>query len=120
MNMYKKLAVAGLALASIGMDASAQDTEFRLANNTGFTVRSVFIWPSGETYQGTDRLGKRMIPSGKTQVFEPLDGECEYNVRVTLLDQDAEHQWDDVNLCSLSQLTLNYNYLQQYLWSSEP
>lgn len=121
MKTNKPLVALGLALASLaGMETHAQNTQFTLANNTGFTVRSVFIWRSADTYQGPDRLGNNMIPSGEYHEFRPRNGGCTYNVRITLLNEDDEYQWDDVDLCDLSRLTLNYNYLDRQLWSNDP
>jgi len=113
-----KLTAAFLLSILTGGIASAQDPSFVLANNTGFTVYSVYIWPTGDASPGPDRLGNATISSGDIYAFMPEDDACRFNIRVTLAETDDVKQWNNVNLCRMSTLTLNYNYLDQNLTAS--
>jgi hypothetical protein len=101
-----------------GGNANAQDASFILVNNTEFTVSSVYIWPTGSAYSGSDRLGSATIESGEAYQFVPDDDVCTYNIRVTLAGSDYKKQWNNVNLCNLSTLTISYNYLNRNLTAS--
>jgi hypothetical protein len=111
----------GVLLTTLsGGTVSAQNAEFILENNTGFAVYSVYFWPSASEsdYRGPDRLGDRIIPSGASHTFTPRDGECTYDIRVTLEGGSLVEQWNNVDLCHLSTVTLHYNYTTQDLWAS--
>ena len=110
-------AVAILSAPLAGNVANAQDASFILANNTEFSVSSVYIWPTGTNYQGPDLLGKETIDSGEAYPFAPDAGVCTYNIRV-VLQANYEKQWNSVDLCTLSTLTLTYNYLNRNLTAS--
>jgi hypothetical protein len=110
-------AAAFLSAPLAGNIANAQDANFILANNTAFTVSSVYIWPTGSPYQGPDLLEDTTIDSGDTYPFEPDAGVCTYNIRV-VLEAAYQKQWNGVDLCRLSTLTLTYNYLNRNLSAS--
>jgi hypothetical protein len=112
------IAIGILLSVLTGAPAHAQDPSFTLVNNTGFTVYSVHYWPVTSSSRGSDRLGRNTISSGDTHDFYPDDEACVYNVRVALEGRNEERQWNDINLCRLVTLTLNYNYLIQDLWVS--
>ena len=123
MKTHRMRAAAGRLLAALAVlatcSAQAQSPNFILTNNTGFTVYSVHIWPSVSGNRGRDRLGDDTIPSGASYEFRPNMDECMYNIRIQLEDSGYEKQWDDVDLCSLVTLTLNYNYQTRSLWASK-
>lgn len=111
-------ATAGLLALLAGAHAGAQSTSFFMANNTAYTVYSVFIWPIDARGAGPDRLGRGVIPSGDVHFFTPNEGTCVYNIRVALQEADDETQWDDVNLCEVTTLTLNYDHMNGNLTAS--
>lgn len=108
-------AVLCMAAALAGGTAGAQSPDFKLANNTPFTVYYVHFWPTSGGIEGPDRLGEDIIPSGATYSFEPRDGGCMYNLRITLEERNYKEQWSNINLCELYTLTLNYNHLNKDL-----
>ena len=110
MKTSKFLATTGFLLTALtgGTANAQQNADFILANNTGLTVYSLYISPTGVEDWGPDRLGDGTIASGQSRAFRPRNGGCMYRIRVTL-ENGYEKQWDDVNLCNLSTLTLSYN-----------
>jgi len=119
MKTTRMWAVTGCLLTTLGSGAAnAQSANFVMANNTAFTVYAVHIWPVETIHEGPDRLGNDTIRSGGTYVFTPHNGDCLYNVRVTFQDDGNDAQWNDVDLCRLTTLTLSYNYLLRNLTAS--
>ena len=111
-------ALTGFLLATLATGtANAEDTDFILANNTQFSVFYVYFWPVTDDGPGPDRLGRKTLSSGKRLQFTPRDGGCHYNIRVGL-ENDKYEEWNNVNLCNLSSVTLNYDYLNRELWAS--
>lgn len=111
-------ASAGFLLATLAAGTTyAQDAEFILANNTQFSVYHVYFWPVTTDGPGPDRLGRMTIPSGQRIKFSPRDDECSYNICVGLANSEFE-EWNNVNLCNLSSVTLNYDNLRQEVWAS--
>lgn len=112
-------AATGFVLTSLtGGTAWAQDADFVLVNNTPFTVYSVHFWPSNRGFIGPDRLGGETMSSGEAYTFRPRERGCVYNVRVTLQENDYQEQWNEVDLCELFTLTVNYNFRDRDLWVS--
>ena len=120
MTTSRSWAMTALLLAAMtaGPAYTQQSAAFVLANNTEFTVLSVYYWPSSSGFRRTDRLGDDVIPSGESYTFAPRDGGCMYNVSVTLRESEYEEQWNNINLCDLHTLTLNFNYVNEDLWVS--
>jgi hypothetical protein len=109
MKTSKFLATMGFVLTTLagGTASAQQNTDFILINNTGVSVYSVYIWPTGITIRGSDQLAGT-IESGESREFRPSDGGCMFNIRV-VLENGHEQQWGNLNLCNLSKLTLSYN-----------
>lgn len=118
MKASSVFAAAGFLLATLPSETvSAQDAEFVLANNTGFRVFHVYYWPVTVEGPGPDRLGDNYIPSGSRVTFTPREEACSYHIRVKLEDNQYK-EWNSVNLCGLSSIMLNYDYLSEELWAS--
>lgn len=112
-------AAAGCVLMALTSgSANAQDTTFTLVNDTEFTIYSVFYWPVGTSYTGTDELGLDTIESGSSYRFEPeYTGRCRYHIRVVRAESDQETRWSNVDLCRVSRLTLQFDYTEGQLQS---
>lgn len=109
-------AATGFLLASLGSGAAnAQSADFVFTNNTQFTVRTLHFWPTVRDYRGPDRLGAETMESGESYAFSPHDGGCVYSIRIELQEYEHVEQWDDINLCNLYRLTLQYNYRSRNL-----
>lgn len=110
MKRIKFCAAMGfLLMTALDGTAKAQDTRFTFVNNTAYTVNSVYIWPSNAYSRGPDRLGSRTVESGESHSFRPRDNECIYNIRVRL-QNNIEEEWDELDLCEMQMLELQFNY----------
>ncbi len=117
MKTSSALAATGFLMMTLasGTLHAQSSAAFTLVNDTAFTVYSVYYWPSNRQQQGPDRLGDRTIESGDSFEFSPNHGECRYNILVTLQGGEYERQWSNINLCTLSTLTLGYSHVTQTL-----
>lgn len=114
-----RTAMGCLLMAMASSAANAQNTAFRLVNNTQFIVSEVYFWPVGDDERGPDRLGMSVLGSGETVDFGDDEGSrCRYNVLVIPRDPSNRRQWNNLNLCEVSTFTLDYNYTQRELTSS--
>ena len=112
-------AMGCLLMAMASSTANAQNTAFRLVNNTQFIVSEVYFWPVSDDERGPDRLGMSVLGSGETVDFGDDEGSrCRYNVLVIPRAPSNRRQWNNLNLCEVSTFTLDYNYTQRELTSS--
>lgn len=51
-----RMGAALLAAALFAGPVHAQIPDFMLINDTGYTIYSVFVWPTSSRYQGVDQL----------------------------------------------------------------
>ena len=76
-----------------GRAASPDSTDapsFTIVNNTGFTIRNVFVSRAGNSDWGGNLLGSP-LPSGQNasiSMGHPLDGTTLYNIRLVDVDGD--------------------------------
>lgn len=108
-KMGMKMRTVALCASLIAGTANAQSPDFRLVNNTGFTVYSVHVWPSTWTNPGSDSLRDGTLKNGNSVFLRPVNnGGCSYNMRISFENSEREEQWEDINLCDISTITLRY------------
>jgi hypothetical protein len=108
--MLKAIATGMLwAGVALGSTAWAADADFKLINRTGFDIEKIYISPTNRNQWGRDRLGEWKLLNNQSKVFRFGDTKnCRQDIRVEFSDGD-ELEWDNLNLCTLSQITLRYN-----------
>jgi hypothetical protein len=92
--------------------ASAESQQFDLDNNTGHNLKSFSMSPK-DANNWTDvalEQGATMANGAELLVAFPrgLGDTCEWDMKGTF-DDDSSHVWPDVNLCTASKVTLNYD-----------
>jgi hypothetical protein len=95
----------------IPIRAMAGPQDFTLVNNTGSEIRNVYISPHSSDDWGDDVLGEDTLSTGNSQEIKfpaSRGDECQWDLKVTY-DDDSSKEWKDVNLCSISKLTINYD-----------
>ena len=97
----------GFALAQ----APAADPGFTLVNQTGATIREIYLSPTRRHDWGHDRLGKKVLPDGASRFFKVTvsRSSCARDIRVTFVDGTPSAVWPDVDLCAITKLTLRYD-----------
>lgn len=110
--MHRRFAALGLALA-VGLPAAAQAQgrlDFALANRTGYEIKEVYVGPTSSSSWGRDVLGQDTLPNGRSVDirFNRSASTCQWDLKVVYTDGD-ETEWRNVNLCSISRITLHWN-----------
>jgi len=91
--------------------ASAGPQDFELANNTGYELKNLYISPTASNDWADDVLGQDTLATGASVKIHFPDGRgetCDWDLKVTYND-DSSHEWTNVNLCSISTVTINYD-----------
>ncbi len=106
------LAFAPLAFATLALTpaAFAADQDFALVNSTGYQIDKVFVSQVNVKSWGADIMGKAALGDGETVniAFHNGTSACHFDIKVVYSDGD-EASWGDVNLCSISKVTLFWN-----------
>ncbi|MXP65851.1 hypothetical protein E0493_21095 [Roseomonas sp. M0104] len=102
------LALLALAVSSVAHAQSALD--FRLVNRTGYQIDEVYVSPASSSSWGDDIMGRDAVPDGSTVnvTFNPRARTCKWDLKVVYEDGD-ESEWEALNLCSVSKVTLFWN-----------
>ena len=107
--MTKHMALGAVLLAFAGT-ALAGNADFTLVNKTGYAINEVFISPSQKNNWGKDRLGENQFLNGQTRKFKFGDTKnCVQDIKVIFTEDEAEVEWEGINLCEVDKITLKYN-----------
>jgi hypothetical protein len=107
-SMLKKTVLVA-CLAACGSSFAA-DADFVLVNRTGYAINEVFVSPANKSQWGKDRLGKNQMLHGDSHKFKFGDVKnCVQDIKVVFTDDDSEIEWEDVDLCEITKITLRYN-----------
>ena len=100
------------ALASFGM-AQAQDArqDFKLVNQTGFTISELYVSPSKTDNWEEDVLGDDELENGKSTTirFNKSTRACTYDLKVVYSDDEDDAIWNNIDLCRIATITLFYD-----------
>ncbi len=91
--------------------AHAAPQDFDLDNETGYTIKNLYISPTTTNDWQEDVLGQDTLDNGATVHvhFPGGRGEtCEWDMKIAYND-DSSHEWTGVNLCSISKVTIHYD-----------
>ena len=110
MNVKSLFLGAAMLLSAFG-GAQAQDADFRLVNATGYSIREVYVSPTGTETWGKDRLGDTVLEDGKARTMRfPKDAAfCVQDLMVVYDDDESKVVWKGVNVCELSAIKLMYD-----------
>jgi hypothetical protein len=103
------LFTAGL-IAFAPAAAFAADQDFALLNSTGYQIDKVFVSAANQNSWGEDIMGKDALPDGSTVniTFHNSTDVCKFDLRVDYND-GSNAAWSNLNLCSISKVTLFWN-----------
>ncbi len=105
------LATAALAVGVFSGAARADsDQDFTLVNRTGYQIDEVYVSPSSSNRWGRDVMGRDVLEDGDTVdiTFPSGTRGCNWDLKVVYSDHETA-TWSNVNLCSISRVTLRYN-----------
>jgi len=97
---------AGGNSAGGGQSAPAGQQNFSFTNQSGQTITTLQVSPTGEASWGDDILGRDTLANGETTEiqFERGDDRCFWDVRATA-EGGGELVMMNQNLCELTQIT---------------
>ncbi|MBF0295319.1 MAG: argininosuccinate lyase [Magnetococcales bacterium] len=110
----KRIAVIGALLANTllaGTSLAGANQDFTLVNKTGYTLDKVFVSPSHSEDWEDDVLGRETMADGETVPIHFSRGTttCTWDLKVVYTDDDSSAVWHDIDLCSVSKITIFYN-----------
>jgi hypothetical protein len=111
---FRTLATVAAAAALMVLTptlASAAPQDFELTNATGYDLKNLYISPTTTNDWQDDVLGEDVLGNGQAVKIHFPGGRaetCEWDLKVTYSD-DSSHEWTNVNLCTISSLTIHYD-----------
>lgn len=105
------LSVAAAAMV-LSTPAWAGVQDFVLVNRTGYEIREVYVSPTTEDSWEEDVMGRDTLPDGDrvTIRFDRDEDRCRYDIKLVDIDGD-ETEWENINLCSVSVVSVRYDRL---------
>ncbi|HEV7458864.1 MAG TPA: hypothetical protein VGN96_18980 [Roseococcus sp.] len=88
------------------------DTRFRIANQSGLTVRELYFSPSAVSGWGADQLGRSMLPPGRFVNYRAANA-ARYDFRVVWVNGRAA-ELRGVNICAARQVTIRNSGLSAF------
>jgi hypothetical protein len=111
---FRTLATVAAAAALMVLTptlASAAPQDFELTNATGYDLKNLYISPTTTNDWQDDVLGEDVLANGQAVKIHFPGGRgetCEWDLKVTYSD-DSSHEWTNVNLCTISAVTIHYD-----------
>lgn len=98
-----------LMIAAPAHAAGKQD--FVLVNKTGYDISHVYVSPVKSDDWEEDVLGKDVLEDGDTWTikFNRKTSTCKWDLKVVYDDDDSTAVWQNIDLCSVSKITIRYN-----------
>jgi len=118
---FKMLAAAamaaGLSLLAPSV-AQAARQNFSLDNETGYTISEVYVSPTSKNDWEEDVMGQDTLDTGSSVdiTFPHHAGGCYWDLKV-VYDDNTDAYWTNFNLCTISEITLNYNRRTGKTWA---
>lgn len=90
---------------SAGSQAELTGADFRVWNRSGRTIREVYVSSSANNSWGSDRLGERLLPSGRYWTIRQSETGCSFDLRVVFEDGGAFER-RNINACQISEFSI--------------
>ena len=99
---------AVIALPAVGQEAKQ---DFTLSNKTGYELNKVFVSPSKSEEWGDDVLGQDTLDDTASVhiKFNRAAKTCRWDLKVNYTVDDSNAVWHDIDLCTVSKITIRYN-----------
>jgi len=101
---------AGLALSPAAWAQQAKQ-DFTLVNKTGYALSEVYVSPNKSEDWEEDILGRDVMENGDSVhiTFHRANKSCLWDLKVVYQDDDSESYWEEIDLCSVSRITIMYD-----------
>lgn len=90
--------------------AQAGQQDFTIVNKTGYALKHIYVSESKNNSWDEDILGRDMLENGEELEvsFDKGEKTCKWDMKVAYDDGETA-VWEDLNLCTISKLTLKWN-----------
>ena len=105
-------AITVVALPCLVLSAFAQGRQnFTLVNQTGYDISEVYVSPANSSDWEEDVLGEDILKNRDDVeiTFKRSTKQCLWDMKVVYDDDDSSAEWNDIDLCKVSQVTIHYN-----------
>jgi hypothetical protein len=113
MKLTTMCAAAIAAAAVLLAPAMAQEAkqDFTLVNRTGYVISEVYVSPSKADDWQEDVMGQDVLEdrSSVDITFHRSEHTCKWDLKVVYKVDDSSAEWHNVDLCSVSKITIHYN-----------
>jgi hypothetical protein len=110
--MLKILAGVGLAAAVVlsTAPAFAGDQDFNLKNQTGYTIKKLYISAVSTNAWEEDILGRDTLANGEEAdiKFSHEEAACHWDMKVEFEDGSSA-EWGNFNLCNINAIDIKYD-----------
>lgn len=109
--MLRRSLLTGLSLLALSHAAHANGLNFVLVNDTGYDIAMVFLDPNASNVWTDDVMDDDILPDGSSVTINFV-GEfdsCVWDLKVEWTEDYDATFWQGLNLCSISEVTLQYN-----------
>src|SRR5579885_1087092 len=99
-------------------DDARQD--FTLINDTGYTISEVYVSPVQADDWQEDVMGEDTLEDGQRVNihFQRDETTCRWDLKVVYADDNSSAEWGNVNLCSVSEITIHYDRDKDKTWAT--
>ena len=100
-----------VAVATLSNSPSrADDRNVTVVNGTGYGIKFLGFNTAGDSEWSENELDKTLSDGDSVDVeFKTTDKGCKWNIRVDWADEGYPGVlWKNINLCSISEITLHY------------
>ncbi|MEI9989449.1 MAG: hypothetical protein WDM86_05360 [Rhizomicrobium sp.] len=117
-TMLAAAMVAGLTMLAPTVADAAGRQNFNLVNNTGYTIKEVYVSPVSTNDWEEDVLGQDTLDDGSSVLirFPHHAGGCNWDLKV-VYDDDTDAHWSNFNLCTISEISISYNQKTGKTWA---
>ena len=121
--MMKKFvsAIVACALATgLATPAMAGVQDFTVVNRTGYEIYSLYVSPSDERSWEEDVLDDDVLPDGDSVRvnFDNSEDDCMWDIMVVYSIDDEHVYWNDIDLCEVSTVQLQYDSGSGRSWAT--
>lgn len=103
-------ALSCLLMIAVPANAAGKQ-DFILVNKTGYDISHVYVSPVKSDDWEEDVLGKDVLEDGDSWKikFNRSTSTCKWDLKVVYADDDSTAFWKNIDLCSVSKITIRYN-----------
>lgn len=109
MRIHTALAI--LAASFMATPALASGLDFKLINDTGYAIGKVYVDPASSDSWSDNILDVDELGDGASAdvTFSGDPDSCKWDIKVDWVGDYEPVVWKDLNLCNISEITLQYD-----------